>query len=95
MRIQIKQKKWLKPVGTDPDHPWIDPCSALKEGGEEDEDDSKLLDNDDESWVDEVELLSDEERVMFEREVRPVKMALVKVRTAVVKVAKKWECLHG
>ncbi|OJT12090.1 hypothetical protein TRAPUB_11363 [Trametes pubescens] len=60
--------------------------SQSKEGGEEDEDDSKLLDNDDESWVDEVELLSDEERVMFEREVRPVKMALVKIQRLAFKI---------
>ena len=39
-----------------------------------------VVDDDDESWVDEVAELTLEEQEEFEREVRPVKMVLVKVR---------------
>ncbi len=54
-------------------------------GGEADsdegvgEDEDRLLDDDDESWVDEVASLNDAEREEFEEEVRPVKMTLAKV----------------
>lgn len=43
------------------------------------EDEDGLLDDDDESWVDEVASLNDVEREEFEEEVRPVKMTLAKV----------------
>jgi hypothetical protein len=41
-------------------------------------------DEDDDGWVDEVELLSREERVAHEASVLPVKLALVKVRQCLV-----------
>lgn len=43
------------------------------------EDEDGLLDDDNESWVDEVASLNDVEREEFEEEVRPVKMTLAKV----------------
>ncbi|KAI0659198.1 hypothetical protein C8Q70DRAFT_915675, partial [Cubamyces menziesii] len=51
--------------------------------GEENSELDKLdgvVDDDDESWVDKVAELTLEEQEEFEREVRPVKMVLVKVR---------------
>lgn len=59
-------------------------AEAEREGG----DDEELFDDDDESWVDEVASLSAAERAEFEREVRPVKMVLVKVSGE----NERWEC---
>jgi hypothetical protein len=43
-----------------------------------DEDDSLLGDND-EGWIDEVELLSERERKQLRQQIRPIKLVLVKV----------------
>lgn len=48
---------------------------VVRENGREDEED------DDESWVDEVASLSPEEQEEFNKEVRPVKLVLLKVRS--------------
>ncbi len=41
-----------------------------------------LEDVDDQSWMDEVETMDDEEMAEYEQEIRPLKMVLVKVRTS-------------
>lgn len=41
--------------------------------------DNALLGDDDEGWINEVNLLSDHERKRLQREIRPVKLVLVKV----------------
>lgn len=46
--------------------------------------DDELLGDDEESWLDEVESLEGEEEEEFQREVRPVKMVLTKVRRSPV-----------
>ncbi|EIW56576.1 uncharacterized protein TRAVEDRAFT_78090, partial [Trametes versicolor FP-101664 SS1] len=56
-----------------------------EEEGEADELDDEL-DDDDESWVDEVKSLTGDERKEFEKEVRPVKMVLVKIRRLAFKI---------
>jgi hypothetical protein len=66
-----------------------------KEGEEALADDAELIElseeidgdasadcDDDEGWVDEVELLEDDERDALEKDIRPVKLALVKVSQA-------------
>lgn len=55
---------------------------AQRDAGDEVEpnDDDGALEDDDESWVDEVASLSSEELEAFKEEVRPVKMMLLKVR---------------
>lgn len=55
---------------------------AQRDAGEEvdpEDDDEEAEEDDDESWIDEVASLSPEERTVFEEEVRPVKMVLLKV----------------
>jgi hypothetical protein len=41
--------------------------------------DNAMLGDDDEGWINEVNLLSDHERKRLQREIRPVKLVLVKV----------------
>lgn len=48
-------------------------------GETRDDEDDEIDSDDEESWVDEVASLDDEERGQFEEEVRPVKMTLAKV----------------
>lgn len=49
------------------------------EDSDEDDSSADLADDNDSGWVDEVELLADDERDALERDIRPVKLALVKV----------------
>ncbi|KAH9848486.1 hypothetical protein C2E23DRAFT_739549, partial [Lenzites betulinus] len=53
---------------------------VVRENGREDEED------DDESWVDEVASLSPEEQEEFNKEVRPVKLVLLKIRRLAFKI---------
>ena len=46
---------------------------------EEDDSSVDLADDNDSGWVDEVELLADDERDALERDICPIKLALVKV----------------
>jgi len=46
---------------------------------EEDDSSANLADDNDSGWVDEVELLADDERDALERDIHPIKLALVKV----------------
>jgi hypothetical protein len=60
----------------------LDELSKVEEEEEEEEEDDSsadLLDDNESGWVDEVELLADDERDALERDIRPVKLALVKV----------------
>jgi hypothetical protein len=66
--------------GSSEDSDWLDELSIAEEGDDSTTGAESLADDDDESgWVNEVELLADDERDALERDIRPVKLALVKV----------------
>ncbi|RPD52208.1 hypothetical protein L226DRAFT_431217, partial [Lentinus tigrinus ALCF2SS1-7] len=50
------------------------------------DDEGMDVDFDDESWVDEVETMDDEEQAAYERDIRPLKMVLVKIRKISFKI---------
>lgn len=52
---------------------------ADEDEDEEDDSSADLVDDNESGWVDEVELLPNDERDALERDIRPVKLALVKV----------------